>query len=298
MLAWISVAFADPLVAVVVIDEAAREQGYALELEDLVVDDALPIDVAVGEHVQIVDPDGQRFELDVEPGEAWEVTGPQAEAWMNRIGEDVRSDVLVVRGAPDAIRSLADALDAEVRHENGQTLLIHEGILFAAPWAKMTGLDRIDEVSLVRAPTAIGGPVRRVTLHRAPAVVRPRVAVPRTPSVPKAPITPKVAPPVPALPAPVVTIDVAPAPTEDSTPVPKATPARRDPLDPSRYFGAWLCSDGNVAILSAGGFAAAGVQGSWRVSAPGVVRLEVEGALFGRVAFGGEGDYCRAVWRS
>lgn len=307
MLVWFSTAFADPLVAVVLIDEAARNEGYALELEDLVVDDALPIDVAAGEHVRIVDPDGQRFEIDVAPGEAWEVTGPGAEAWMSRIGEDVRSDVLVVRGDADAVLSLAQSLHAEIRHERGQTLLLREGILFAAPWAEMRGVDRLDEVSLVPvdAPAVSqtgAAPARRVAPARRIRKNPVRAVAPVAPITPSAPVlstipavvAPRAADAPPAVPA--APAEPTAAAVTDETDAPKPMDDR-SPLDPTRYLGVWLCGDGNVAVLSPGGFAAGGANGTWRVSSPGVIRLEVRGALFGRVAFGEEGS-CRAVWRS
>lgn len=284
---------ADPLVAVVVIDQAAREEGFALELEDLILEDALPVDVAPGEHVRIVDPDGARHELDVAPGEAWEITGPDAEAWMSRIGEDVRSDVLVVKGDPIAVRALATALKAEVVREDGQTLLVRDGILFAAPWVVADDLDLIDEVSLRRAHTARPAvdrtPTRR-PLAAAPA--RPLAVVSATPAAPIVPVLSAV---------PSATTPVAKAKPATSVAALAERSGRRATavtLAREPYFGAWLCGDGRVAFLAGNQFSAAGVEGTWVVSAPHVIRLYVGGQSWGRIAFSDAATpSCVAVWK-
>lgn len=295
MLAWISaVAFADPLVAVVVIDQAAREEGYALELEDLVVEDALPIDVAEGEHVRIVDPDGRRHPLDVAPGEAWEVSGPRGEAWMSRLGEEVRTDVLVVRGDADAIVSLARALDADVRREDGRVYLVADGILFAAPWAQADGLDRVDEVGFVRRDAAVDPGAARRAPRRIPAapVAIGVVAPPAVASRPSHRFGSDGGSPMMGLERALLAADA--APTRPVAPV--APTGRPAALDARPYLGSWLCADGSVLFLSSGGFAAAGVRGTWFVSSPGVVRLFVHGMPWGRAAFLGDRPYCRVVW--
>jgi hypothetical protein len=290
MLVWLSaVAFADPLVAVVVIDQAAREEGYALELEDLVVEDALPIDVAVGEHVRIVDPDGRRHELDVAPGEAWQISGPRGEAWMAKIGEEIRTDLLYVRGEPRAVKALARALHAEVREEDGRTLLLGADILFAAPWVSPEGLDRLDEVSLVevsgRAARSDAPAPRRLS---APVVAPVGVAAPGRAAGRESPRVDAA--------APHDTLPTAATPS-DAVASLAVAPTRPALLDGRPYQGLRLCGDGTVLHLWPGGFTAAGVRGTWVVSAPGVVRLFVQGMPWGRAAFIGDTPYCQVVWR-
>jgi hypothetical protein len=306
MFAWISsVALADPLVAVVVIDQAARDEGYALELEDLLIEDALPLDVGEGERVRIVDPDGGRHELDVAPGEAWEVSGPRGEAWMSRLGEEVRTDLLVVRGDPEAVEALARALGAEVVASPERTLLVREGILFDAPWAEVDGLDRLDEVGLVRvedaAPARPASPATLAVRPPSPvaiappslaAAIAPEKAEPRVEALPTGLARPRVeAPPeAPAEEEPVVEEPVA------EEPVPELLAVEEDPLDPVPYLGVWMCGDGTGLVLSAGGFTSPDAKGTWYVSSPGVVRLLVRGAVWGRAAIETDRHYCRAVW--
>ena len=110
----VSVALSDPLVAVVVVDQEARESGYALEIDGWLVDDALPVDVAEGEALQLVAPDGHTEPLDLAPGEAWEVTGPKGEAWMSLLDDEIRTDLIAVKGDARAIDALAKSLDADL----------------------------------------------------------------------------------------------------------------------------------------------------------------------------------------
>jgi hypothetical protein len=285
-----SSALADPLVAVVVVDQEARDQGYALELEDLVVEDALPVDVADGEHVRIVDPDGGRHEIDVAPGEAWEVTGARGEAWMSRIGQDVRSDVLLVRGDEDAVRALAGALRADVRPGDGGLLLVRPGLLFDAPWASAPGLDRVDEVRFVRVDEA------------RPAVRA--VVAPVSATIATAPESPPVPPPTPTAEAAVAPVAAISKPEAPEDVVPTESPAEASPedrlavaLDPGPYVGTYFCGDGNPLILAGSGFFAAPQgKGEWYVSAPGVVHLVIDGQPWGRAAIEADRHYCHAVW--
>ena len=91
----------EALVAVVVVDQEARESGYALALDGFLIDDALPVDVVEGDELVLVDPAGRTEPLDVAMGEAWEITGSDGEAWMSTLEEEVRTDVIAVR-APAA----------------------------------------------------------------------------------------------------------------------------------------------------------------------------------------------------
>jgi hypothetical protein len=306
MFTWMTaVASADPLVAVVVIDQEARDQGYAVELEDLVLDDALPIDVAEGEQVRIVDPDGGRHPLDVAPGEAWEVVGPDGEAWMSKLGEDVRTDVLVVRGDEAAIRALASELGARIRVEDGRTLLVGHDVLFAAPWVRSAAVDRVEEVGFVR--------VHPETAREDDLPTTGRPSAPRRMVASAAPTARTVAPPSVVSTAVVAAAATpkAPAPTVASTvsgsagreevvgeevvsQVPAAASAS---LDPGPYVGMYFCGDGTpIALDGAGHFASPHGSGEWFVSAPGVVRLQVNGAPLGRVAIEPDRHYCHAVW--
>lgn len=289
----VSSAFADPLVAVVVVDQEARDEGYALELEDLVVEDALPVDVAAGESVRIVDPDGGRHPLDVAPGEAWVVSGPRGEAWMSRLGDEVRTDVLLVRGEEAAVRGMAAALHAEVRPSEDGYWLTRRDILFDAPWVEADGLSRLDEVAFVR-----------VDAEEPPAVARPvapaAAALPAASALAVTRPTAAAAVPSPASSAPTSSAPTA-APVEAAVAVAEAPPApveRKLPvLDPDPYIGSYLCGDGSPLVLGwTGSFAAPSGSGDWYVSAPGVVRLVARNGAVERAAIEIDRHYCRAVW--
>lgn len=304
LLHWlVSVSVARPLVAVVVVDQEAREQGYALELEDLVVDDALPLEVAEGEQLAVLTPSGERQELDVAAGDAWEVTGRHGDVWMSRIGEEIRTDVLVVRGEAEAVEALARALDAEVRREDGQWLLVREDILYDAPWVDASEL-ALDEVRFARvSPETRPSPVA-LTPVAATAVAAGTPALAPAPDR-RAPVAPAaVAPasePEPAVPdAPVAADADVPAPaSEPEALVAEALvdrPGSRS-FDTAPYVGMYLCGDGTGLALDAyGGFASGQARGDWYVSSPGVVRLVVDGEVWSRAAVETDRRYCRAVW--
>lgn len=307
MIAWLaSVALADPLVAVVVVDEAAREEGYALQLEDLVLYEALPVAVGEGEEVRIVDPSGVRHALDVAPGEAWEITGPKGEAWMSRIGEEVRTDVLLVRGDDDAVGTLAEALGAEVVVEGEQTWLVGTDILFEAPWVGSEGLEKLAEVGLVRAePVETPAEPRGSVPPPRPVVVRQAVRAVAPAPVEAPPVAaPVAAAPVAQAPVPVAAAVAVRAPErraarvveEPAAPAPE--PADRTAvLDPEAYVGLYLCGDGTGLLLDPSGvFLHPHGSGEWYVSAPGVVRMLVDGATWKRAAIETDRRYCRAVW--
>lgn len=293
-------AFADPRVAIVVVDEEARDHGFRLALEGTVVDDALPVDVEDGEHVHVVDPDGARHELDVAPGEAWEVAGPKGEAWMAQIGADVRSDVVLVRGDAAVIAALAEELGADLHTVGADHWLVRDEVLFDVPWAETEGLERLKGVGLVRADAEVPPaptsdlPTLRTTLPR-PAVRAAPVAVVAPAAV--------VAVQPPAAPAPVTPPKVAEEPRSEASVVAEdggrepAAEVRRVEMDPARYVGLYLCGDETVLRLSPGGsFAGGGKSGQWYVSSPGVVRLTRGGADVGRAAIEVDRHFCRDVW--
>ncbi|MFT5459567.1 MAG: hypothetical protein ACI9K2_006082, partial [Myxococcota bacterium] len=154
------VAQAQPRVAVVVVDEGARQEGYTLQLDDWVADDALPVDVAEGETVVLVSPDGSLDPLDVAPGEVWEITGQSGEAWMSLLDEEVRADVILVRGPVSAIRALARSLDAEIVVDDGKVWLSGPDILLAAPWVEDPLAREVRALELVRVEPDDADPTR------------------------------------------------------------------------------------------------------------------------------------------
>jgi hypothetical protein len=276
---------AAPLVAVVVVDRAARDEGYALALEDVLVDDALPIEVGAGELVQIVDPDGGRHDLDVAAGEAWEVSGARGEAFMSRIGEDIRSDVVRIDGDRAAVRAIAAELGAEVLEAGGQTWLVRSDLLFDVPWVES---DRIDEIALVRADAVLPTRPTRATRPGRPA---PPPSTRAVPPVVDAVVATPVAPAPSAAPA-------AAAPVTSVPPVaPGAPPVRqRQGLDPEPYLGLYLCGNTTLYLAGGGAFAGAGRVGTWDVSAPGVVHLFADGGAVARAAIEVDRHFCRAIW--
>ncbi len=279
------VAQAQPLVAVVVIDQEARDEGYALQLDGWLVEDALPVDVEAGEEVALVDPDGRVEPLGVAVGEAWEVTGPRGEAWMSRLGDDVRTDMIAVRGDTRGIERLADELGADVVHRGGVTYLTGPELLFDVPWASR--VERIDEVRYVRADDL-------VEVRDAP--TRPRV--PRRAAVAAAPIAipaPVAAPAPRAAPAVVAARVVPPAPVTTATTAAREAEDRLEVVR-ERYAGTYLCRDVVLALHASGVYQVAGDQGSWTVGAPGVIRMYgPNGELWYRAAFD-EARHCRDVW--
>lgn len=183
----LAVAHADPVVAIVVMDEEAREQGYALELDGWLVEDALPIDVVEGETVHLVDADGQAEPLDVAAGEAWAISGEKGEAWMSVIGEDVRSDLVAVVGEAEAVVDLATDLGVDVFREGNRYYLKGDDVLFAVPWTEARMAATIREVGLVGTDEVLENereaspPVRPPGVHDGPRYVpaRPPVAADR-----------------------------------------------------------------------------------------------------------------------
>ncbi|MEQ1566579.1 MAG: hypothetical protein ABMA64_13135 [Myxococcota bacterium] len=312
---WMTVAvsgFAQPLVAVVVLDQAARDQGYAVELEEWVIDDVLPVDVREGERVRIVDPDGGRHELDVAPGEAWEIAGPHGEAWMSRLGEEIRTDVIEVRGERASVQRLAESLGATLRIDGDRALLIRDDVLFDAPWVDAE-VDALDEVRLVRvdatrAPTrtATSAPTRTATSAPTRSATSAPTSAPSSVAAPSAALSApsarvevnrctldprSVAPPEVAEPPRPVAVEPVPEP------LPPDAEARWALLDPAPYVGLFLCGDGTPLLLSASGaYSVPEQNGQWVVSAPGMIHLLVDGVDVGRAAIEVDRRHCRAVW--
>jgi len=301
---------ADPLVAVVVIDQEARESGYALQLDGFLVDDAIPLDVVDGDELLLVDPDGRAEPLDVAVGEAWEITGPEGEAWMATLDEEVRTDLIAVKAPYRTVKRLAEALSAEVKVSDGVTYLAAPEVLYDLPWVEGLDTRRLEEVRYVRVDELVDddAPVRMVrkgVARRAPAVAS--VAVPE-PAVDPVPAPMAAAPAVASVPAPVVaaarplanTWTAAPEPEPEPVvpviaPVSDAQLAHEAQLE--AYAGLYLCRDQQLFLHPAGIYVFAGQRGEWHVGAPGIARLEgPDGELWYRAAIEPERGFCREVW--
>lgn len=296
----LSMAVAKPLVAVVVVDREAREEGYAIEIDGWLVEDALPVDVAEGEVLKLVDPDGRTERMDVAAGEAWEVTGARGETWMALLDDEIRTDLLVVTGDPSAIRELAESLEAEVFEEDGKTYLAGKDVVLDAGWVDQELALQIEQASFVkvraRDDDAPEQPVDRAPLAARGAIL-PQVA-------PLAPVEEAPAPQQAVVaPAAAVATAVQPAvrvPVEQAAP---EQPAQDDfPSDEvmaqlERYSGIHVC--GNRVLVNMrpdGTWAFDGIVGYWHVSAPNVVRLQTfEGQTLYKAAFDDQVQ-CMAVW--
>ncbi len=303
LLAIVTLAHAQPLVAVVVVDEEAREHGYVLELDGWLVDDALPIDVVEGDVVQLVGPDGAAHPLDVAAGEAWEITGPQGEAWMSALQEDVRTDLIAVRGDRASVDALATTLGAEVLVRDGVTYLSGRDVLLDAPWVDDPVAQRVREVRLVRVDEASVAkqPVRSRAALARPASHRGVVGTKPAPVAAPAPVLETVAPVKAA--APSVAEVAAPTPPVDEVPPrPSAESSIASDLsrvehDRERYAGLYLCRGTPLLLHPAGVYLLGEHQGSWHVGAPGVVRLQgPEGELWYRAAVEPDRAFCRELW--
>lgn len=293
----LSSAHASPHVAVVVIDEQARDEGYALQVDDWLVEDVLPVEVAEGERVHLVDADGHRERLDLEVGEAWEVTGAKGEAWMSVLEEEVRTDLIRVKGSPQTIEALAKSLDAKVVVDGDATYLSAERILFEVRWVEEEVARDVREIGLVRVEveevevsgdsavaTHLGGLLKAAAKGPLDVKQPVGVAVPIA-SVPVSPeagmfevLEPTVVAVVSALPV----LDI-PLAGENARP---------------RYAGTLLCRSSVLWLHPAGMYAVGGVEGTWSVTAPGVVRLYLDdGTLWARAAIDPDTRRCRDVWR-
>ncbi len=298
----VALAQADPVVAIVAIDEAAREQGYALQLDGWMVEDALPIDVVEGETVHLVDADGRKELLDVAAGEAWEVSGHAGDAWMSVLGEDVRTDLVAIVGDPAAVVDLATDLGVDVFREGQRYYLKGDDVLFAVPWTKARLASTIREVGLVGTDevleheTRASPPLRPADAHALPRFV---------PAAPPARTGRSAIPRPLAEVAPLASLGALPsaAPPPRHPDLPQAVPTERphaDPnvsLDPEAYAGRYRCRNELMWLHPAGVFSFRGTTGTWRVSAPGVVRMyDHEGQLLARAAVEPERGFCREAW--
>lgn len=296
------VAQAQPRVAVVVVDEGARQEGYTLQLDDWVADDALPVDVAEGETVVLVSPDGSLDPLDVLPGEVWEITGQDGEAWMSLLDEEVRADVIRVRGPVSAIRALARSLDAEIVVDEGKVWLSGPDILLTAPWVDDPLAREVRAVELVRvqdedAATQVTSPAAEAPRRRVAAPVQAVTAVRPAPvveaaSVPNAEGAAIASEPeVRARPESRARAESRPRSEARGRKAHRQAP----PLAP--YVGMHLCRDQVLYLHPAGVYALGTAQGSWTVVAPGVVRLlSPSGELWYRAAINPNTGWCSAVW--
>jgi len=301
----VALAQAEPVVAIVVVDEAAREQGYALQLDGWMVEDALPIDVVEGETVHLVDAEGRKELLDVAAGEAWEVSGDAGDAWMSVLGEDVRTDLVAIVGDPESVVDLATDLGVDVFREGQRYYLKGDDVLFAVPWTKARLASTIREVGLVGTDevleneTRASPPLRPTGAHDLPRFVPPRPPA----------RTARTGPPI--IPRPLA--EVAPLAARDGRPSAEAPPRHQDlpqaaptvrldaepnvSLDPEAYAGQYRCRNELMWLHPAGVFSFRGTTGTWLVSAPGVVRMyDHEGKLLARAAVEPERGFCREAW--
>lgn len=297
-LIWmLTAAYAQPMVAIVVVDQEARESGYALEIDGFVVDEALPLDVAEGERLQIIEPDGRAEPLHVAPGEAWEVVGPDGEAWMSELDNEVRTDVLLVRGEAESIAALAETLDAELIVDGDRTWLAGKDVLLDAPWVDNADGLQLDEVTLVRVDDE--APVRLTT--PAGAADKP---IRRRAKAQPAIASRSAAAGSEAKPESSDSADRSSSP--DGSPDDEAVEAalRESSLDfgadhavRGNYAGLHLCADDMLWLHPAGVYSLRGVTGTWSVGAPGVVRMHTDmGEVLFRAAIDPQTGFCRDVW--
>ncbi|MCB9675526.1 MAG: hypothetical protein H6737_10445 [Alphaproteobacteria bacterium] len=290
-----SAAFAEPLVAVVVVDQEAREQGYALEIDGWLVNDALPVDVAKGEVLRLVDPAGRTEELDLAPGEAWEVTGPDGEAWMSLLDDEIRTDLIAVRGPAEAIGALAKSLDARIEVREGVVYLKGDDILLDAGWVDDELALQVDEVTFVRVrvredDAQPARPAGRPAIAAVPAVLP--VAVPAVAPTP-------VAAPEIAAPAADPVIDPRERTRGRAKPEPKRPPPGRVVGEAAweAYAGRHMCRGEMMWLHPDGTYGFRGVVGYWQVVSPGIVRLEsLEHELWWRAAIEPTTGHCRDAW--
>ncbi len=304
--ALVSTASADPLVAVVVVDQEAREEGYVLEIDGWLIEDALPIDVAEGESLELIDPSGHVEPLDVRPGEAWEVTGPRGEAWMSLLDDEIRTDLIAVKGSVESVDALAEALDADILLAEGTVYLKARDVLLDAAWVEDELALQIDQVELVRVRKADKGDED----GKLPSAARPRPAR-RTASIAASTWTRPVAAPVSVaepVNAPVETevsggSAAAGAPDTSAEPVAPA-PEVDEAVEPARavgeaaylaYAGDYQCRNETLWLNAGGTWVFRGVSGTWRMVSPGVVRMESwAGELWWRAGI--QEGHCRDVW--
>ncbi len=291
LLLALGAADAKPAVALVILDPEAREEGYALTLDGWRIDDALPVEVARGEAISLVDPDGRAEPLDVAGGEAWEIAGPKGEAWMSLLEEEIRTDVVLVQGDRRAIAALAVELGAELATAGEFTVLSAPGLLFDLPWVEGVDRRQIERLRYVRVDE--GG-------REAPAPVAPvrtalgRRELPR-PSRVSAPVA--ATPTAAAVPERRAAVPAAPLTVSPPAPDPGFAAEARSERDREHYSGTYLCRDTLLVLDPSGVYAVGADRGVWSVGAPGVVRMYgPNGQLWYRAAFEPAGVSCRAVW--
>lgn len=288
---WWSIAWANPMVAVVVVDREARDQGYAIQIDGWLVEDALPVSVAQGEVLQLVDPDGRPETMQVEPGEAWEVTGPEGETWMALLDDEIRSDLLVVSGPRTAIDSLARDLGATVFEEDGKIFLSGENILLESGWVHDEKALRVEQVSFVKV--------------RAKVAERPQVPLAARSSATV--LEPATRTEVPPASAP-STAEGPAAQAEPASEPSRTKRARREqkvtedfPSDAElaayqRFAGIHVCNNELLGLRRDGTYQFRGEAGSWSMIGNRVARLHgANGAVLWRAGFNAD-RHCVAVW--
>ncbi|MCB9695082.1 MAG: hypothetical protein H6736_25030 [Alphaproteobacteria bacterium] len=282
-------AFAAPeATAVVLVQREARDEGFALELDGWIADDALPH--VIEGSVVLLGPDG-REPLDVRPGEVWTVEGASGTPWMARLHEEVDPDRLILRGDLAALREIAVLLDARITVQADESALIERpGVLLDVGWLADEEEGRaVEDVELVR-----GRPTREEAVLRAhlPAA-RPsqadrerRFADALLARLSRADEASHAA--AAALSTPEVTAP----PTPSTVPDDEALEAAR-----RRYAGRHLCGETFVVLHPSGAFAGAGYRGTWTPVQDGLIRVssgDLERAFL--VTFHPGTRSCRAVW--
>jgi len=300
---WISAAVASPVV-VVIVDEEARMAGYALEVEDEVLDTPLPVTLHDDEPVHLLGPRGLRERMDLSDGEAWEIQGSSGELWMSLLEEDVRIDLIEVRADSVTVAELARAIDGDVIEEGGRTFVYGPEALYGVARLRGQLAAEVDQVSLVFEDD-LADPPSDESIERSRVTSR---AVVR--AVPSAAQSARQTPSMVVLPTsvarPTALRDVGglfdhATPTGELMAVPMAevsTKPNTAALDTEAYAGVHLCRGQLLTLSPSGYYAFGGATGPWRVSAPGVVRLlSPDGAeLWWRAAFGLEHRQCVEVW--
>ena len=249
----------------------------------------------------LVDPDGRTEPLDLAAGEAWEISGPQGEAWMSLLDEEIRTDLLAVRGSPSAVEALAEHLEAEVLSDGSTTWLSAPDILLNAPWVEDSRAAAITEVSLVRVEESLSAEQPSTPSAGAAAAV-PRVPPSRLP----ADAMPTSEAPTALPEAPAKALRGSTRACADKTPT-VARPAAAELVDGwqdhdlaaagmEAYAGTHLCGDDVLWLHPAGSFAVRGISGTWSVSAPGVIKMERAGQIEFLGSIHPDTGYCRAVW--
>jgi hypothetical protein len=131
----------------VVVDEAARNAGYGIEIDGVARERVLPLSLYEAEVGTIVGPDSLR---DVPDASFVVVSGPNGDVTAFEAGE-VRPDLLFVRGDAAAVEALALALGADLESEESGFLLLSPAI-----WEDASIADAVEGI-VEALPASEGG---------------------------------------------------------------------------------------------------------------------------------------------